>query len=84
MDTEQQEKTHERKYLVVSIEKTDPPEGMPEGDWHRYVIGRGGSIIEGFQPGSLKAVTQYVETYVEELNERAIKGHSAYATRKRK
>ena len=83
MDTEQKEKAQERKYEVVSIEKTDPPDGMPNGDWHRYVIGRGGSVIEGFQPGSLKAVTRYVEAYVEELNARSIKGFSAYTSRKR-
>ncbi len=73
-----------RKYSVVSVEKTDTPEGMPEGNWHRYIIGEGTSRIEGFRLGTLKAVTEHAETIAEDLNERATSGKSAYAVSKRR
>jgi len=84
MSTEPQDNTRENKYRVVSVEKTDAPEGMPDGNWHRYVIGQGRSRIEGLKPGSLKTVTQHAETVAEDLNARAAGGNSAYAPRKRK
>lgn len=84
MSTEQEDNEIRQKYRVESVEKTDPPDGMPAGDWHRYVIGHGRSKIVGFKPGSLKTVTEHAETAAEELNERATGGRSAYAARKRK
>jgi len=72
------------EYNLVSVEKIDTPEGMPEGNWHRYLIVRGSSITEGMQSGSLSAVTKYAEDFVEVLNERAASGHSTYASRKKK
>ena len=69
-------------FSVVSIEKTDPPEGVSDGEWYDYVIIRGDSEIRGKRAGSKKAVTGYVEEYVENLNRRATLGYSAYATRK--
>jgi hypothetical protein len=71
------------KYGVVSVEKTDPPSGMPGDNWHRYVIGQGTSKIEGTRSGSLKDVTRHAETFAEELNARAGSSYSAYAPRKR-
>jgi len=74
-----------RKYRVESVEKSEPPEGMPAGNWHRYIVGQGGSKIEGFKPGTLKAVTQHAENVAEILNARAANGgKSTYATHKRK
>ncbi len=84
MNTESDNRSEEYIYRVLSVEKTEPPEGMPKGNWHHYVIGRGKSIIEGLQMGSLAAVTQYAEVFVEGLNERAAGGNSSYAPRKKK
>lgn len=72
------------KYKVVSVEKTDPPEGLPEGNWHRYIIGHGRSKIEGLKPGTLSAVKQHAESVASDLNERTGKGGSTYAPRKQK
>ncbi len=71
-------------YQVISIEKTAAPEGMPGNNWHRYVIGRGTTRIEGYKPGTLKAVTKHAEAAAEELNARSFKGYSAYAPRQQK
>ena len=79
----QQDQTNKLKFHVVTVEKTTPPEGMPGDNWHRYVIGQGGSRIEGIKPGTLKAVTQHAETVAEDLNARAGKGGSTYAPRKK-
>lgn len=70
------------QFSVVSIEKTDRPEGVSDGDWYAYVIIRGDSEIRGKRAGTLKAVTGYVEEYVDNLNRRATLGYSAYAARK--
>jgi len=72
------------EFQVIKVEKTTPPENMPGDNWHRYVIGRGSSKIEGKKPGSLKAVTQHAETVAEDLNTRKANGGSTYAPRKRK
>lgn len=84
MSTETENTVKVNKYKVESVEKTEAPEGMPEGNWHRYVIGQGSSRIEGLKTGTLKAVTQHAQTVAEDLNSRAGKGNSAYAARKRK
>lgn len=84
MATELEGSTRENRYRVVIVEKAVAPEGMPGGNWHRYVIGQGRSKIEGLKPGSLSAVTQHAETVAEDLNARAAGGSSAYAARKRK
>jgi len=72
------------KYKVESVEKIEPPEGMPAGNWHRYIIGQGGSKIEGLKPGSLKAVTEHAQLVAVDLNARAAGGNSTYAARKQK
>ncbi|MDH5391692.1 MAG: hypothetical protein OEY11_00775 [Gammaproteobacteria bacterium] len=72
-----------RIYHVISVEKTEAPSGMEEGDWHRYTIGQGTSKIDGIRSGSLKDVTQHAEAFAKELNERAINGGSTYAPRKK-
>ena len=71
-----------RKFPVTSIEKTDPPEGVTEGEWYEYVIGEGTSEIKGKRSGSLKSVTEYVKEYAANLDERSTLGYSAYAARK--
>ena len=71
-----------RKFPIARIERTEPPAGVTEGEWYEYVIGLGSSAITGKRSGSLKAVTEYVEEYAENLNQRATLGYSAYAARK--
>jgi hypothetical protein len=83
MSTEPQQRKQPPKYQVISVEKTDPPEGMEGKNWHRYVIGQGQSRIQGFRPGTLKAVKKHAEEYAKELNERGVNGYSAYVTRKK-
>ncbi|WP_455376358.1 hypothetical protein [Kaarinaea lacus] len=71
------------KYSVITVEKTETPEGLTGDNWYRYVIGEGGSKIEGKKPGSLKGVTEHAHAAAEELNSRSIKGRSTYAPTKR-
>jgi len=82
MISEQDNNPAKPTYRVISVEKTDPPEGMPEGDWYSYVIGHGRSRIEGIRNGSLKTVTQHAQDFAENLSTRTTKGYSAYAARK--
>ncbi len=72
------------KYSVVSVEKTDAPQGMPAGTWYRYIIGQGSSRIEGLKPGTLKSVTQHAETVAEDLNLRGKGGGAGYASKQKK
>jgi hypothetical protein len=71
------------RYDVVTVEKIDTPEGMPGNNWHRYVIRRKNSEIEGMKPGTLNSVTQHAESVAEDLNLRSGGGNTAYAARKR-
>ncbi|MFO7604262.1 MAG: hypothetical protein R6X06_10685 [Gammaproteobacteria bacterium] len=80
---QQEEAVKKPKFNVISVEKASPPEGMPGDNWHRYIIGQGGSKIEGIKPGTLKAVTLHAETIAEDLNSRAGRGGSTYAPRKK-
>jgi hypothetical protein len=72
------------EFNVITVEKITTPEGMPGDSWHRYVIGKGSSRIEGKKPGSLYEVTQHAETVAEDLNSRKARGGSMYAPRNRK
>ena len=87
MSTVTNDDTYEDEYHVISVEETNLPEGILVGNWHRYVIGRGKSRIEGFKPGSLDSVTEHAKSVAEDINERAnASGRPAYyrATQKRK
>ena len=81
-DDEAEVKAEASKFPVTSIEKADPPDGEAEGEWYEYKIGIGSSVIKGKRAGSLKAVTEYVKEYAENLNERSALGYSSYAARK--
>lgn len=73
-----------KPYQVVTVEKIDTPDGMSGTNWHRYVIQRKGSAMEGMKPGSLKSVTEHAESVASDLNERAGgRASSTYAARKR-
>lgn len=76
------EESTNSKFPVTSIEKTEPPKGVADGEWYEYIIGRGASSIKGKRSGTLQAVTEYVEEYADNLNRRAALGYSAYAARK--
>lgn len=79
MSREVKDKTNEDKYHVVSVDKTNPPEGVLVGSWYRYVIKKGKAKIEGFKLGSLKSVTEHAKNVTEDINERgAAFGRTAY------
>lgn len=82
MSEEQDNDVFDRNFKITKIEKIDPPEGMPDGDWYHYVIGRGTSEIQGKRPGTLESVTEHAEEFIENLNRRALLGYSAYAAPK--
>jgi hypothetical protein len=71
-------------YRVIHVEKVATPEGMEGDDWHRYVLERGKSQINGLKSGSLQSVIEHAEILVEGLNERSQKGTASYASRQRK
>lgn len=83
MSDESADDFFDRKFNITKIEKMDPPEGMQEGDWYRYVIGKGSSEIQGKRPGTLQSVTEHAKEYASNLNQRAAQGYSAYAATKR-
>ncbi len=84
MSAEVEEEAIATTYRVVSVEKSEAPEGLPGDNWCRYIIGQGSARIEGFKPGTVKAVTAHAEAVAEDLNLRATRGNSAYAARRRK
>ena len=84
MNAEVEDSTNEDRYQVVTVEKTEPPQGMPDGNWYRYVIGQGKSQIEGLKLGSLQTVKEHAQIMAEDLNSRAARSGSFYAPRKRK
>ncbi len=81
MHPEMAERFH---FKVVTVEKIDTPQGMSGNNWHRYVIERKDSSIEGMKPGTLKSVTRHAESVAEDLNERSSgRASSVYAARRR-
>ena len=80
--TDQYDELGKRFFRVTSIEKTEPPTGITEGEWYQYTIGHGDSVIHGKRSGSLQSVTRHAEEYAENLNQRTLLGHSAYAARR--
>ena len=73
---------NERKFVLIKIEKTDPPDGESTGTWYQYIIGHASSTIKGVRAGSKKSVKEYAEEFAENLNRRALAGYSSYAARK--
>jgi len=59
-------------YDIVSIVKSDPPEGTEGTNWHCYVIEQGNNTIRGYRQGTLKTVRLAVEEIVAQLNERRL------------
>ena len=75
MSTYLNDNNPETKHRVMSIQKTATPDGLPEGNWFRYVIGTGDSKIEGLRAGTLSDVSDHAETVAEGLNARDGKGY---------
>lgn len=72
-------------YNVVSVKKTDPPEGIESDGWYQYIIKRADSVIEGKRCGTLEQVTAHVNEFVEELNTRTgRKGTSIWVPNRKK
>ncbi|MDH3388275.1 MAG: hypothetical protein OEN02_10250 [Gammaproteobacteria bacterium] len=80
--SELSDKLDERQFFVARIEETEPPQGMSEGRWYQYTIGRGDSAITGIRSGSLQSVKRHAEEFAENLNQRSALGYSAYAARR--
>lgn len=78
-NTSTQTKLKKPRFIIQSIEKSNPPKGMPDGSWYRYIVGQDGSKITGYKKGSLRSVTKHVEDFIENLNERSAKGYSPSA-----
>jgi len=71
-------------FKLMSVEKTDVPQGGADQTWYRYVLDNGRSQIRGSHCGSLKSVTEYATQYAAELTPARSPGHSAWAPRTRK
>lgn len=72
-----------KAYKVIIVEQIESPSGMP-GAWHRYVIQRGASKIEGLHAGELNEATEHAESFAESLNERLSKKVVAYGSQRKK
>lgn len=57
-------------YQVMSVTKTEPPEGAASGTWYRYELARGTATITGYRQGTQKEVKRAAEEIARGLNER--------------
>ena len=58
-------------YELVSIRRAEPPPGVEGSNWYQYEISfEGSNTLQGYQQGGLAAVTESVEKFVAQLNER--------------
>ncbi len=60
----------EQTFRLVTIEKSQPPEGATCGRWHRYVIESDFTVIQGYAQGTKTEVTAHAKRYVTQLNAR--------------
>jgi hypothetical protein len=74
----------EKGYQVVTVEKTDPPEGAISGSWYRYVIELDGQTIVSSRRGTLKQVTEYAKECAENMSNRFSRGRSHWSSRNAK
>ena len=61
---------NEQKYVLTSVDRADPPEGMEGDDWYQYSIAQGDNVIVGFRRGKVRAVKTELKALVDGLNER--------------
>jgi hypothetical protein len=71
-------------FSVVTVQRSDPPDGADRGTWYRYEIASQRSRITGCRCGSRDQVLRHAQAYAEELNARAQRGYSVGAPRARK
>ncbi len=57
-------------FRLVSIERTEPPNGAAGKNWYRYTIRQGVNAINGYLQGTQTAVKTSAEQIVGQLNER--------------
>ncbi len=57
-------------FSLKSVEKSAPPRGMQEGEWHSYILERGNQQINGTRFDTLKAVTKHARELAETINAR--------------
>jgi hypothetical protein len=57
-------------FRLVSIERTDPPNGAAGKNWYRYTIRQGANAINGYLQGTAAGVKHAAEQIVGQLNER--------------
>jgi len=75
----------DKGYQVVTVEKTDPPEGANKGgSWYRYVIELDGQSIVSSRRGTLKQVTEYANECAENMSNRFARGRSHWSSRNTK
>ena len=63
-------KKNEPGYSLKNVEKSAPPRGMQEGEWHSYTLVRGNLEITGVRFDTLKAVTKHARELAETINAR--------------
>ncbi len=61
---------HAEPFRLVSVERTEPPEGAAGKNWYRYTIRQGANAINGYLQGTSAAVKHAAEQIVNQLNER--------------
>ena len=62
--------TKAKSFSVVSVEKIDPPGGLIEGSWYRYILECEHDRIVGTRSGTLQQVSSHAKAFIDELNSR--------------
>ncbi len=71
MSTSNVEAVPASHFVVVSVEKSNPPEGADGDNWYRYVVERQNSTIVGNVRGTQKQVDVYLEELLDKINLRS-------------
>ena len=59
-------------FRIISVTKSEGPDGNDKEDWYRYVISQGNDPIIGLRRGTQESVLEAAEGVVFCLNERLI------------
>jgi len=57
-------------FELISVEKSDPPDGGQGTDWVHYRIVQGPNTIQGYRRGSVASARKAAKEIVANLNER--------------
>ena len=74
----------DKTYQLVTVEKAEPPVGIEDGNWYRYVIALESESIVGSRRGTLEQVTAYAYECAQNLSSRVGRGTSSWSSRKKK